>query len=335
MRFLTFTFFVIILIALAVGISCLGLGTLAGFLDATEFGTKALFIDLFSHFRMQYLIAQILVLVPLFLFYRVKNRFLTVTATLLIGLNLIFCFLNASQILPYYLPQSKDGPFVARLRIFHLNVLGKNQLSQPTLNAIQAANADIVSLQEYNTRWRNTLEASSVMKAYPYRFHVPWGDDAVYSKLPFSKVRVEKIPGSSFGADVSLVADLHLGGKPVTLVFSHPPTPIRKDLYPRQQQHFKFWAKNHKAHQHNLIIAGDLNTTPWSSSLRNLMRATGLRDSQLGFGIQPSFNVNDRWRQIPIDHFLVSKNFIVLNRQLGPDVHSDHYPVIIDLGLRE
>ena len=36
---------------------------------------------------------------------------------------------------------------------------------------------------------------------------------------------------------------------------------------------------------------------------------------------------------IPIDHCLVSPEIIVTDRQIGPDVGSDHYPIVVDLQL--
>lgn len=316
------------------GIFCFGIGTIAGFLDPADFGKYAIVVDIFSHFRVQYLVGQLIILLPLLAFCRMKTHFFKLTTIALTGIHLGLIGLNASQILPYYIPQAKNSPVAARLRIFHLNVLGKNQQMQPTIEAIGKANADIVSLQEYNPRWRKTLEASKALKPYPYRYHVPWGDDAVYSKYPFTRITAEHIPDSKHGADVSIVAEMKLAGKPVTFLFSHPPTPIRRDLYPRQLKHFEFWAKNRNAYHDNFVIVGDLNSTPWSPAFRKLIRSTGLRDSQKGFGIQPSFPVHDWRRRIPIDHCLVSENFIVLNRKISGNVNSDHYPVIVDLALK-
>lgn len=36
---------------------------------------------------------------------------------------------------------------------------------------------------------------------------------------------------------------------------------------------------------------------------------------------------------IPIDHCLVSNDIIILDRRIGSNVGSDHYPIYIELGL--
>lgn len=62
----------------------------------------------------------------------------------------------------------------------------------------------------------------------------------------------------------------------------------------------------------------------------------GLKDTEYGFGIQPTYPVNRPWswlKRIPIDHCLVSSRFVALNRETGPSVNSDHYPLLVELGL--
>jgi endonuclease/exonuclease/phosphatase (EEP) superfamily protein YafD len=59
-----------------------------------------------------------------------------------------------------------------------------------------------------------------------------------------------------------------------------------------------------------------------------------LRDSQLGFGVQPSFPTFSWAIRIPIDHCLVSPEVVVLDRKLAPSVGSDHFPVMVELALK-
>lgn len=334
MKFLIKTFAVTSLILLSLFILCLGGVTVLGFLGSERFGQYAWKLDFLSHFRLQYFLVGLCALPIFLIFLRVQQRFLKWVAIILVIANLGLLVINGSQVIPYYLPKAKAPSVSAKLRIFHLNVYGKNRDSQSVIQEIQASNADIITLEEYNPWWRSTLESSKVFNDYPYRYHVPWGDDGIYSKYPFQKVDAEHVTGSPHGADVSIVAHMVLNKIPVTLLFSHPPTPIKPDLYQRQKLHFEYWAKNRDSYGENFAIIGDLNTTPWSYPFKKLIDATKLRDSQLGFGIQASFPVYDWKRRVPIDHCLVSKNFVVLNRQLGGDVGSDHFPVIIDLGLK-
>jgi endonuclease/exonuclease/phosphatase (EEP) superfamily protein YafD len=67
--------------------------------------------------------------------------------------------------------------------------------------------------------------------------------------------------------------------------------------------------------------------------LRHFMEQNGLRDSALGFGLHPTWL--SRWLPlgIPIDQILHSDAIAVLDRRVGPDVGSDHFPVTADIAL--
>jgi endonuclease/exonuclease/phosphatase (EEP) superfamily protein YafD len=79
------------------------------------------------------------------------------------------------------------------------------------------------------------------------------------------------------------------------------------------------------------LVMGDLNATPWSRPFAELRAHGGLCDSRAGFGVQPSFPSASAALRIPIDHLLASCSIGVRDRRIGPDVGSDHLPVILDL----
>jgi endonuclease/exonuclease/phosphatase (EEP) superfamily protein YafD len=82
------------------------------------------------------------------------------------------------------------------------------------------------------------------------------------------------------------------------------------------------------------MVVGDLNATPWSWPFRNLLATGRLRNSQVGFGVQPSFaaSSNPLFR-VPIDHLVYSDALLVRQRRLGPRLGSDHFPLLVDLEL--
>jgi endonuclease/exonuclease/phosphatase (EEP) superfamily protein YafD len=74
-----------------------------------------------------------------------------------------------------------------------------------------------------------------------------------------------------------------------------------------------------------LIVAGDLNATPWSSAFavaarHGLDRASGLAPTW------PRRHVG-----IPIDHVLADTHWRRGEAQRGPDIGSDHLPVRVAL----
>jgi len=82
------------------------------------------------------------------------------------------------------------------------------------------------------------------------------------------------------------------------------------------------------------ILAGDLNVTPYSYYFRDLLRGSGLIDSGLGYGWQPTWSIRMPWFAIPIDHILVSPDIQVTNRAIGPSLGSDHHPVVVSFDIK-
>lgn len=79
-----------------------------------------------------------------------------------------------------------------------------------------------------------------------------------------------------------------------------------------------------------VLLLGDLNVSPWSPYFRRLLRESGLRDSSQGRGVRPTWPTFNPLMLIPIDHCLYSPGIAIVNRQTGPHVGSDHFPVIVD-----
>lgn len=82
------------------------------------------------------------------------------------------------------------------------------------------------------------------------------------------------------------------------------------------------------------MVLGDLNVTPWSHVFRDLLKRTGLIDSAQGWGIQPTWPSGAVLLRIPIDHCLHSPDVAIVNREIGENVGSDHFPVIVDFFIR-
>ena len=81
------------------------------------------------------------------------------------------------------------------------------------------------------------------------------------------------------------------------------------------------------------IVVGDFNATPWSAGFRAFAAGSGLRDTALGRGMQPTWNARSLVMRIPIDHIFAPPGTVVVRRVIGPDVGSDHFPVEADLIL--
>lgn len=316
---------------------------------------KGWLLSLTSHFRVQYLCVQLLALLLISLdYWRHRNEEQKPHGRLEQWLNLVFlgffAGLNLICITPYYLPANKAlSPVVSQdqIKLMHFNVFGlTNTQTGDVIAAIREHNPDVIDLVEYVEPWRKKLESSDVLKRYPYRF-AGGGHIALYSKRPLQNTRLTYAGKHKVENQANLIARITLGKEPVTILAAHPASPIRPSHLVWLQESFSTWEQQRPQWDKHLIIVGDLNTTPWSREFKKLTSATGLRDSQLGYGLQPSWpmllpvlgiKTQPNWitqlMQIPIDHVLVSERIQVLSRETGPFVGSDHLPVIVELGLR-
>lgn len=297
-------------------------------LSVVVYGAKGHhYLELLSHFRTQYLFVQTLCLLALLL---LRSWRLSVVALLCTLINLV-------PIAPYYFPGEKIANSGAiRIKVLQINLYGPNQDHQTVLGYIAKVDPDIIGAEEVRPHWGSALE--SALKAYPYRVVEPEKTAfgiALFSKLPLGKVQIVRY-GDPYGPNKryfpSIVAETKVDGEPVTLIVTHPLPPMRGFAVRNSQ--LADIARKRPTFNDNLIVIGDLNVTPWSPYFQNFIKQTGLRDTQLGFGVQSSWESPIPGVMIPIDHVLTSPKFHVLDRQLGPDIGSDHRPVVVDIAFK-
>jgi endonuclease/exonuclease/phosphatase (EEP) superfamily protein YafD len=82
------------------------------------------------------------------------------------------------------------------------------------------------------------------------------------------------------------------------------------------------------------LIIGDLNTTPWSHAFTSLTGDGELISTQAGFGNQGTWptHLPMPWL-LPIDHCVVSREWVCVGREIGPETGSDHLPLLVSLAL--
>ena len=76
------------------------------------------------------------------------------------------------------------------------------------------------------------------------------------------------------------------------------------------------------------LMAGDLNTTPWARGLWGAEQAQ-MRRASLAVPTWP--NAWGGLTVLPLDHVLASPGWQLLDAQTGPDLGSDHGPMVVQL----
>lgn len=78
-----------------------------------------------------------------------------------------------------------------------------------------------------------------------------------------------------------------------------------------------------------IIVAGDFNLTPWSWNWRKFRAESGLRSDGPWPASWPSAPL--KLPQLAIDHVFISQDMTIARIGVGPDVGSDHLPIIADI----
>jgi endonuclease/exonuclease/phosphatase (EEP) superfamily protein YafD len=127
-----------------------------------------------------------------------------------------------------------------------------------------------------------------------------------------------------------MITRVDLGdGEPLTVIGAHPVPPVGgreallRDEYLRQLGE----AAAREGRQADVILLGDLNTTPWSGGFRELLATGGFLDSGRRRGFQSTWMRRHPLFSLPLDHILHSPGLETIDRGIGPELGSDHRPV--------
>ena len=225
------------------------------------------------------------------------------------------------------------------LRVMSANLLATNRQTDPLIAEIEAADPDVLLLQEVSDRWHAALNAR-LAERYPHRIRAPRDDPfgaAIFSKLPFvepptvfRRTRVE-VP--------ELRAVVRCAGREVVLRDVHlvPPAPSLARLM--REQVLEVEADLARETEPCRVVAGDFNFTQYNQLHRRLL-ATGLSDSQdaAGWGRGTTWPNHRHWGYLPgirIDHVYHGPGLRPVRCQVGTGTGSDHRPVIVDFAFVE
>jgi endonuclease/exonuclease/phosphatase (EEP) superfamily protein YafD len=173
------------------------------------------------------------------------------------------------------------------------------------------------------------------------------GGLAVYSRFPVtdavSRVVVGDVPPGAnvyYDGDRELMSlTLDTGAAPLHLLVLHPDSPRSEARWRNKQRYFEemdAFIDDLKAENgDNILAIGDWNSAPWSARFQETLSRNSLKTAYPGGWPQTTrffFDYRLHWiLGAPVDQFAVSKDLRVVNVSLGPDIGSDHLPLIVEL----
>ncbi|MCJ8165088.1 endonuclease/exonuclease/phosphatase family protein [Pontibacter sp. E15-1] len=217
------------------------------------------------------------------------------------------------------------------------NVLMKNRNDTAMLQAVTAANPDIVLFMETDAWWVSKLRP--IEKRYPYTVLHPLDNTygmALYSKLPLSQTEVkflsqERVP--------SIHTTVTLPNGTSFLLHAVHPVPPKPSKHPdnvgqKEEELLKVGQMVAKR-KIPTVVAGDFNDVAWSNTSRLFGTSSRLGDVRIGRGLYNSFDATSPILRWPLDHAYVSEEFEVLRLEQLPKVGSDHFPILVVLTLKQ
>lgn len=277
-------------------------------------------IEMFVHFRPQYLVIAVLLAVALSMLRNYAYA----------GVLLLVAILNGVYVLPWYfedVPQARGKPF----KILHANVRSSSIDYDRVLELVANESPDVVFLQEVTPAWMEAV--SDLTRDFAFHYAEPRGDNfgiAMFSRIPLDWVA--HVDGPPLGYP-TIIAGALVDGRPLTLISTHPTIPLGRDGFAARNEQLGHIADLVATSQRPLVLIGDLNATMWSHSYRTFVSRTGLHDARRGFGVVPTWPTFMPFAMIPIDHVLVSGDVGIVGIETGPSIGSDHLPLVVTLSL--
>lgn len=275
--------------------------------------------DLTTHWQWVYLTAALWLLART---EGLAQKIATVTA-MLAAWNL------GANWTPLEQPKPNENVF----RVIQANVNVANPSPAKLLAWVREEKPDVLVIEEVSPQWRYKLET---VPGYRYHQVLPSSDSFGIAVLSRHPMRVLS-PDTPAGRDAmfkttDIDVEVEWKGERVRVLATHPMPPVRSYLDALRDKYLAESAQSLGRSEDPSLLVGDFNATPWSGA------AVGIRKAGLDFSsaLIPTWpTMFGVLAVIPIDHVVINKRWGVANRQRGPDIGSDHFPIMVDLVLKD
>lgn len=274
--------------------------------------------DLISSFTLQLSIATVFFSIILIF----KKKYLVG------GIAIVLVLLNFLRFLPNDI-RTEEIADRDKLTFASMNLLSTNFNSAEVVDYIKALDADVVLILEYTNFWDQALK-EGIGNDYSYSVNKIQDDNfgiALFSKHRMLNYRIMDFTNSYFPM---VNCKIDFKGTSLNIFGVHLENPMGPNNHKVRSYQIQ-QSINHLKNMDDVIFIGDFNMTPYSNDFQRIESKLNLTDTRHSIGASwPSFF----WPlQIPIDHCFISPSFKLINRTKGPSMGSDHYPIIIELGI--
>ena len=225
-----------------------------------------------------------------------------------------------------------DDGATTGVTIMASNVLMENERHDLVRDAVIDADPDILFLMETDEAWEEALEP--LLDRYETVLREVKGD--YYGMILATRLPVERAEIVYLTKDETPTVFAELkddAGRTFRFVGLHPKPPVPGEDTEERDAEMLYSALFARKSGVPVVVSGDFNDAAWSHTSRRFKRVGGFLDPRVGRGMIPSFDANSYWMRAPIDQFYATEDVAVLDFALGPNVGSDHFPVIVKVAF--
>jgi len=283
--------------------------------------------DLFSHFRVQYLVISFFF--SCYFLVRKGRKVAIISAlTFLLNVVSVYPYISFSK-----KPLSSSLSGSSKLTFMVSNVLTSNNYYDEVIKSYKKVNPDFLVILEIDKNWDEHLEVLEGI--YPYRKRVPRRDNfgiALFSKYPFNKVEIKKLANNM---PPLIMANVEVASKEISIIGVHPVPPASAAYFNERNKFFRLLSLLVHEIKEPTVVFGDLNTTMWSYSFREFIKTSSLIDTRKDFGLIPTWPNHLRAFYIPLEHILISSQWQRVDLYSKKVKGSDHLALVAELSLIE
>jgi len=276
-------------------------------------GRFSQYLDLLTHFAPLYAAAAVVTALATLCFPRPgRNTTLMLSAIALLG--------GAALLAPEFLrstgPQAALGA-PGQIKVIQFNVARNNRELPRAVEWLAAQHPDVVTINESSPAVRN-----AIVKRTGWAVSGGMGDLMIFT--PQKRLRMDRLRG--YEMVVNWVNATYPGASgPYEVMTAHLRWPNWPDI-PVQEETLGILIGH--LSRDRMIVTGDFNSTPWSFIRQRDDRVFGLIRRDRAVATWPT------WAPVPflpIDHIYAGPGWATVKVERGPNLGSDHYPLIVTL----
>lgn len=264
---------------------------------------------------------------------------LWLTPPVYLGITIIsagFLVFQTAKILPYtpFYPTEitlePDHPAESTFLILAANVLKENKDRSKISALIERNKPEILFLMETDSSWDAAL--ATELAAYKTVKSSPRDDH--YGMIFATNLEIASFDFHSFSDDETPTAVATLvapNGAHFSFIGLHPRPPVPGiDTTDRDEQIHTSATMAHKLNR-PVICMGDFNDVAWSRTSKQVKKRGEFSDPRVGRGFFSSFDATHPLLRFPIDQMYVTRGARLVSFGRGPNVGSDHFPMMATL----